>query len=209
MCGGQHWIRECTIVDDYTKARKSKKNQEGKIVLSSGAFVPRDIPGRWLMNRIDEWHKKNPNQLATTVMVNTINKRINYAETKPELIYQLSTANRIATLEAELFNLHTRKHPANSGPWTRSQKDRAAMVEMEDEEEAQGSRIVEVEEDPDPKTLEHPFRSAKDAVYIPPTLKNVGTEERHKPTETIKKLEPVYKSLPPVHNPRIASNVYK
>lgn len=173
MCGGPHWIRDCTIVDDYTKAGKSKKNHEGKIVLLSGAFVPRDVPGQWLMNRINKWHRQNLNQLAVALMVNTINKRIVYPKAKLEPIYQLLTADWIVTLEAELFNLYTRKPPAKYRPWTWLQKDRAPTVETEDEEEVQGSRVEEVKEEPIPKTPEHPFRNAKDVVYISPTLKNV------------------------------------
>jgi hypothetical protein len=45
MCRGPHYGRECSTVDEYIKAGKCKRNFKGKVVLPSGAFVGRDIPG--------------------------------------------------------------------------------------------------------------------------------------------------------------------
>jgi hypothetical protein len=53
FCGGPHPVRNCTCVDEHIKAGKCKRNVEGKIVLPTGAFVPRDIPGTHLRDRID------------------------------------------------------------------------------------------------------------------------------------------------------------
>jgi hypothetical protein len=64
MCRGPHYRRECTTVDEYIKAEKCKRNFEGKVVLPSGTFVRRDIPGWFLIQRIDEWHRRHLNQLA-------------------------------------------------------------------------------------------------------------------------------------------------
>jgi hypothetical protein len=58
------------------------------------------------------------------------------------------------------------------------------------------------------KAPEHPFRKAKDAVYIPPAEKNVGIEDKTTPTIT-QKPEPAYHTLPLIHNPAIAVNVLK
>jgi hypothetical protein len=38
MCGGPHYGRECSMVDEYIKAGKCKRNFEGKVVLLSGAL---------------------------------------------------------------------------------------------------------------------------------------------------------------------------
>jgi len=65
FCGGtDHFIRECGVVQDYITAGKIRRDVEGRVVLSTGAFVPRGIPGRWLRERVDEWHRQNPGQLA-------------------------------------------------------------------------------------------------------------------------------------------------
>jgi hypothetical protein len=58
------------------------------------------------------------------------------------------------------------------------------------------------------EVLEHPFRRAKDAVYIPPVERNVRIEDKTTLTVT-KKPEPAYRTLPPIHDPAIAVNVLK
>jgi hypothetical protein len=93
-------------VDYYIKARKCRKNIEGRIVLSTGAFILQDIPGSNLHERIDKWHHLNPGQLAAASLIHTIDTRILYNDKKPQDVYQLSSKDHIATLEAELFNLH-------------------------------------------------------------------------------------------------------
>ena len=69
FCGGLgHFIRECEVVAEYTKAGKCKRGADGKVVLPSGAMVPRDISGTWLRNRVDEWHWRNPGQMAAQML---------------------------------------------------------------------------------------------------------------------------------------------
>jgi hypothetical protein len=163
MCGGPHFIRECAVVDEYIKVGKARRNHEGKVVLSTGAFVPRDIPGRLLKERIDEWHRRHLNQMenVASTLVHTISKGLLNSHiassAAPEInpAYQLTTTDRIATLEAELFNLRARKPPVASGPRTRAQRAREPTVDIEEEEEEeaatvrtqQKSRIEEVVED--------------------------------------------------------------
>ena len=54
---------------------------------------------------------------------------------------------------------------------------------------------------------EHPYRNARDAAYSPPLSQNVGAP--NKATGPNKKSDPAYKTLPPVHDPAIAVQVYK
>ena len=57
------------------------------------------------------------------------------------------------------------------------------------------------------RPAEHPFRNAKDATYAPPQLRNVGAPVR--PSQPVaKKQEPVYRTLPAIHDPSIANTVY-
>ena len=72
----------------------------------------------------------------------------------PDSIYQLSTMDRITTLEEELFNLHAQEPPVTTGPQTRAQRAREPTVEIDEEEDMparrqQRARIEEViEENP-------------------------------------------------------------
>ena len=45
-------------------------------------------------------------------------------------------------------------------------------------------------------------------IYISLVIKNIGAEDKSNPTAA-KRPEPTYRTLPPVHDPAIATNVYK
>ena len=75
-CGEEHFICDCPHVPHDIATGKCKRNQDGKVVLPSGAYVPRDITGKFLCNCINKWHRKNPNQLGAATLIHTINKRI-------------------------------------------------------------------------------------------------------------------------------------
>jgi hypothetical protein len=185
--------------------------------------------GKYLHNRINKWHKRHPNQLAAATLIHTINKCL--AETPQptpttQENYQLTTNNQIAVLEAEIFNLRTRRpvHP-QSNRTTRTQKARNTNVDIDNEEavaaaRAQQSRIEEVPDedatpppqDPSKKSTststsiqlqptdrpEHLYQLEKDTAYSPPVTKNVGAQDKPVTSNT-KKPEPAYKTLPPIH----------
>jgi hypothetical protein len=75
-CGEEHFICDCPHVKTNIKCGKCRRNQEGRVVLSTGAFVPREITGKYLCNCINEWHKCHPNQLAAATLIPTINKHL-------------------------------------------------------------------------------------------------------------------------------------
>src|ERR1700678_936264 len=86
--------------------------------------------------------------------------------------------DRIATLETEIFNL------------------KKATVPKPPTVSIPNSR---------PTVPAQPYQSAKSPAYAPPADRNFGMQD--KPNK--KKLaEPAYKTLPPVHEPTIAENVY-
>src|ERR1700678_3423572 len=70
MCGGKHGIHDCKIVDEFAKEGKCCRNHENKVVLPNGSFVPRYITGRYLADRIEEWHRQNPIQQTVSTMSN-------------------------------------------------------------------------------------------------------------------------------------------
>jgi len=70
FCGlPEHFICNCMEVLEYIKDGKCKHNTEGKVILPGGAYVPRNISGQWLHDRIDEWHCCNPNQFSAGQMM--------------------------------------------------------------------------------------------------------------------------------------------
>src|SRR5271156_2699283 len=229
-CGGPHYILECENVEEDIKAGKCRRNQEGKVVLPTGAYVSRTVQGKWMRDRINEWHRQHPNQLASATLIHTIDARLVYPPPSNQLTgptnstYQLNTNDRIAVLEAELFSLKTKKTTTDQAPRTRAQRSRAVTIEEEDNEanvaaaraKLSQSRIEEVDEEPSAQPSitsapaiapECPFRNAKDAAYTPPTSKNIGAQD--KVSNSNKRTEPAYKTLPPVHDPAIAVNVFQ
>ena len=136
-------------------------------MLSTGAWIPQDIPGDNFKEWIDEWHNHNPNQLAAATLLNTIIRPTTAPAPMPMVTigkpvmtsYQLSATNHITALEAELFTLKAQKPTFASAPRTRAQKARAAEMRDEADEAAvtaawnkKEPRIVEITEDKD-KTL--------------------------------------------------------
>ena len=129
--GCDAFIRDCPLVEEYIKQGKCRRNIEGKVILGTGAYVPRDIPGEYLKDKVDEWHRRNPNQLIKNTLFGAVvassppiipTPRI---ETESLPLYQLSAQDRIAALECELFNLRA-KHQSNFVPTIKTRGQRAA-----------------------------------------------------------------------------------
>jgi len=135
-------------------------------------------------------------------------------------LYQLSTTDQIASLEAELFNLCARKpgftpvicmcvqkaHNANVDPDNDPAPVQPPIISESDQPCATSEPPTSVPTIPfEPKGPEHPFHNAQDATYIPPQDPNVGALP--KPSAP-KKSEPAYRTLPPIHNQSITTDVY-
>jgi hypothetical protein len=120
-----HMARDCAHCAEYIAQGKCKRNIEGRIVLASGAFIPRDVPGTCFKERIDEWHRRNPGQQAAAQMIYNVMSQAVATDTAPVLATRqthpnlfieesvatppLSLQDRIQSLERELFTLRKRQ----------------------------------------------------------------------------------------------------
>lgn len=239
FCGKDHFIRDCKLVEEYQQAGKVKRNNEGKVVLPTGAFVPREIPGNFLKERIDEWHRRNPNQLASgmmsaSTMLGSITQNAPTstpvtplpASNQIQQTYQLSTEDRMALLEAELFNLRAKHSNFKPIIRTRAQRVRDNSTRDDDDdipappEPSKPSESTHVQPQNAPAQIpsssqsstssssssipEHPFREAQDASYLPPQSRNVGAPVK----STAKKSEPAYRTHPPIYDSEVAIKIY-
>jgi len=94
MCGKEHFIQDCEVVTEYIRAGKCRHNTEGKVVLPSSSFIPKDIPGTLLHDRFDEWHHQNPNQLTSSTLFHSVVSSGNSPHSLPsQPLYQLSTTD--------------------------------------------------------------------------------------------------------------------
>jgi hypothetical protein len=262
-CGSlEHFIRDCQVVLEDIKQGKCKRNAEGRVTLPSGAFVPRDIPGRNFKERIEEWHRRNPGQQAASQMLyhvlsNDVAENSSTSQTKvdiaptsiatrlshPDLFTsqvepetQLSTNERIASLERELFQLRGRKfeplvrtraqRAADKGKHrerSRSPEDREPSVEIEEEPvRPQKKRAVQPEVVIPVAAPSKPAPEQSETPPQPEPLVHPYADARDatyaapqlrnfgtlpKPAPP-KKQEPAYRTLPPIYDGKIAADVY-
>ncbi|KAF7306229.1 hypothetical protein MIND_00413500 [Mycena indigotica] len=147
-----------------------------------GAFVPSRILGANLRDRIDEYHRQNPGQLAAGQLMLDLAPRTAPVAVPAQPVapaFVLSEADRIESLERELFALKTRAQAraaiAAGEPVERPEQPiRAQSVP------SQPPVPPPAENPPVPRILprpvvapvvaqpEHPFAKARDAVYAPP-----------------------------------------
>jgi len=102
FCGGKgHILPNCPLVLKYINEGKICKNQEGCIVLSSGTYVPRSIPGRWILEQVDEWHRRNPGQTVEGQLSSNTGATMLFFEEQPVIRVTEQEAASILTLSAE------------------------------------------------------------------------------------------------------------
>jgi hypothetical protein len=108
-----HFIGECLTCQAYINEGKCKRNAEGKVVLLNGQYTPRNIPGCFIKEHIDEWLRRNPKVPIIPALMYGIALPQTSTPT-PKGIYQISdivnnNKECIAALEQELFTLWSGK----------------------------------------------------------------------------------------------------
>jgi gag-polyprotein putative aspartyl protease len=70
-------LANCSVIADYIKRGLCKKNDEGRIVLTNGRFIGRDLQGNTLKEKIDDWHRiqgsrQNPPGVTQSAQANLV-----------------------------------------------------------------------------------------------------------------------------------------
>jgi hypothetical protein len=163
-----HFMRDCKVVNKYMHMGKCKRNHENWIVLPSGATVPRSITGAWLCDRIDEYHRLNPNQQGAVQMLCEVASTVTVAmliqaEAEP------SKQNKVTRFEPELGQPGVyayRKQSSSKGKAKEAAPPRIVEIHSEDDSAAEPTRFTNkfppvVPQPPDSDTdgaaVEHPF----------------------------------------------------
>lgn len=103
-------IRFCRHVEEDMKQGKIARNQEGKIVLANGAFVPRNIPGITMRDRVFEWYRRYPMNPTVAPGAPAAQMVLQIAPPTSEIAsFHLSADERIEQLQREIFNLRNKK----------------------------------------------------------------------------------------------------
>jgi hypothetical protein len=214
FCGHpDHFISECLVREQYLADKKCKKDSEGKIVLPDGKWPTKAIPGRWIKERVDEWHRRNPTSGSQTTSqmlygispspVSTpgpshtgLTSRIIPAEPSQE--------DRIDELERELFVLRSgRKH--SPGIVHRSDKTPEPSQNAQPQQSSGSSGAPPNSSQPaNPQIATeepiHPFANIRETAYRPPHEKNYASKSKE---------SPAYHTLAPIVSPAIAGEVYR
>ncbi|KAJ6494138.1 hypothetical protein DFH09DRAFT_946866 [Mycena vulgaris] len=106
-----HFINQCQRVAEDINAGICKRNSDGRVVLPSGAFVPNSIVGANLRARFQEWHKKNPGQMAAAQLMVEVAVEHLSASSHPTSarMYTLTDEERYEVLQHELLAIQTRR----------------------------------------------------------------------------------------------------
>ena len=128
-----HYIPDCNMIEQLISEGKCRCNAEGHIVLPGGSFVPHSIPGKHLVEHIEEWHRCNPGQIVSKQLSSNTNTQLiyniaflltppmqiqsTYVSSSPPLtlpadpimIPQLTKEEHINALEQELLALHKKQ----------------------------------------------------------------------------------------------------
>ena len=63
FCGEQgHYIGECMAAQEYLDTGKIIRNEEWRLVLPSGRYVPRMVPGRTIKEKVDNYYRQQGQQ---------------------------------------------------------------------------------------------------------------------------------------------------
>ena len=211
FCGGNHFKNSCDILKEYIQDGKCMLRDDGRIALPGGRFIPGSIAGKWFKERLDEWYRQNPQPSSTT---NSL--LLGVLPEPAAATFQLSSEERIQSLEKELFALRTRQQDKSTR--TRAQKARKQeqITETPAASDTPVSAPTTVPRRSEAITAEgnanhtsqppvHPFAHAKDASYSPPTTDNVAAKLK---PPLPKKPEGSYKTTALIYDPKVASEVY-
>ena len=209
-----HFIRDCDVIVEYTKASKCNlkcSSVSSKVVLPSGAKVPHGIPGAWLRDRIDEWHRQNPGQMGAVQMLFEVTVKVTVpSETLADQSYSNHPAWNVGhepgVVSAAAYALNRQARPcpevvvdpqppcncgrAGQGEHTSGASSKVAPQARQNEappQENQGSFAANQNQDRG-KPLEptHPYAAASDATNgsVPGPVHHAAREpavDRHEP----------------------------
>ncbi|KAF5376471.1 hypothetical protein D9615_008592 [Tricholomella constricta] len=114
FCGGEgHYIPNCPIHQAYATEGRCRRTDDNKIGLPSGARIPAGTPGRYIKDKLDEWHRRNPGQMVTGQLSANANPTesmmLEILQFNDVTDHDLKIEGRMIVLERELNTLRARK----------------------------------------------------------------------------------------------------
>lgn len=214
FCGEPgHFMRECEVVGEYIRNGKCKRNHENKLVLPSGASIPRNITGTWLRDRFNEYHRQNPNQAGGAAQmlceVATVSAMV-----QEEATAESSSKGKEVRFDPQIGEpgVYAYRKRIRGKP-TRSDGPTARIVEIrsDDDAEAEPTQFTKKmpsftpnnpDSDDTDQTIEHPFAR-------PPLTKDPldSPEEAEQPPP--RRSERAYTNSSLIYDARVAQKVFE
>ncbi|KZT22552.1 hypothetical protein NEOLEDRAFT_1071155 [Neolentinus lepideus HHB14362 ss-1] len=210
-CGtNDHSIRRCPKVDEDQRAGRVMRNIEGKVVLPSGIMVPQNLPGANMRERIMEWHRRNPSQVAANIIEQMIYEDVKTVGT-PRDIFQLDVNERIESLEKELFAL--RKRPTFDGIQVppHPDKGKAPTLPINTTPSAPAVPAKTTTAAPGPSTPSKPHNPPPHMPNAPihPYAQARDINHPLAEAEQARSKEPAYRAQAPVYDPVVSENIFR
>jgi hypothetical protein len=213
FCGQTgHFIANCLVCADYITNEKCKRNLEGKIVLPNGQYTPQSIPGRYIEDRIDEWHKHNLVKSMSSSLMYEINPAATSSQTSVSTNMVLTSSTnvftadqRIAVLEQEIFNLRNAKRTFDGVEILNPVRANKPNPTEQPKVPESTTKPAPPPEKPTPTTQPpfHPFANVPETSY-PPSERNTAAALANPAHDK----EPAYHYVAPVQTLRTVVNVY-
>jgi hypothetical protein len=207
-----HFMRDCEVVNEYARMGKCKCNHENRIVLPSGATVPRSITGAWLRDRIDEYHQLNPNQQGAVQMLCEVASAVTVA-TLIQAEAEPSKQNKVTRFEPELGQPGVyayRKQSSSKGKAKEAAPPHIVEIHSEDDSVAEPTRFTNefppvVPQPPDSDTdgavVEHPFAK--------PSLTRDLLGETDSDLPPLRKSKRAYTTTSQIYDAKVAHKVFE
>ncbi|KZT23489.1 hypothetical protein NEOLEDRAFT_1212939 [Neolentinus lepideus HHB14362 ss-1] len=186
------------------------RNIEGKVVLPLGIMVPQNLLGANMRERIMEWHRCNPNQVAANIIEQMIYEDVKTVSA-PRDIFQLDINEHIKSLEKELFAL--RKRPTFDGIQVPPHPDKGKAPALPINTTPPAPAVPEKTTAPAPGPLTpskpHDLPPHMPNAPIHPYAQARNINRLLAEAEQARSKEPVYHAQAPVYDPVISENIFQ
>ncbi|KAF8169240.1 hypothetical protein BJ912DRAFT_933937 [Pholiota molesta] len=202
FCGGPHFIRDCPIVDDYTRAGKCKRNAENK---ASAMMLNASSPNAIYTQSTEP---QPPVRLSVADQVAYHQSAIFKLESRSAGFTPIIKMRNQRQQEASEETSEPVPGPARStaAPTILTRDPPPHLPAAQSTSRTASARPATPPPAPAASSgLEHPYHNANDAAYAPPQTRNVGApaDKANAPRR-----DPTYRTLPPVHDPAIAVKIF-
>ena len=224
-----HFIWECKVVEEFIRFGKCKCSPEGRVILPSGVQVPCSIQGAWLRDRVEEWHRQNPGQMAAQMYIEVMvappatvlpgqicsGYPVSYGSqlsgTYPAGVYALRRPlppHPEVVITTQPPHKHGHVGPSNDSGSTSSsaaplQQPTKAPPTSSPKQDASGAKTGKASENP--QELTHPYASVPDTTHgvLPGQTRPMAKEP------ATARQEPGYQNTANIYDLQIAKVVYE